>query len=817
MPAIFLQSSQLHTACTLDDLSFETTAELPELEESIGQPRAVEALRFGLSIPRDGFNLFVLGEPGSGRLALVRQMIEEVRLKDAALSDYCYVNNFNVATEPRLLRLPAGRGAQLRDDMQRFVAELGPSISAAFESEEYRARVGALEQGFKDRQEVSLRILGNASLARGVALVRSESGFAFVPVREGGEETLSEDEFEQLPEVRREELQRVIDEFQEPLIKLIAQFPGWRHELQDALKEASREALRKAVVHSLDAIRSRNADLPDALAFLASVETDVVEVGDTLRESHKSEPEMETLLFSGSISIQRYLVNLLVDHADSHAQPVVYETHPTFQNLIGRVESIAHMGTLVSNFTLIRAGALHRANGGYLILDALKVLSQPYAWEGLKRVLSTGEIRIESPGEMVGMASIVQLQPEPITLNVKVILIGEPMIYYLLTEMEADFADLFKVAADLEEDVPRTAQSSASFARLLGTLAKRNHLKALDRQAVTRIIEHAARLANDAERLTTLTRPMLDLLHEADYLAGKATTISREHVEQALAAQMYRADRLRERYYDAIRRGTLLISTAGGLIGQVNGLAAISLGDFSFAHPVRLSAAVRIGDGEMIDIEREIELGGPIHSKGVMILAGFFATRFGRGLPLSFSASIVFEQSYGEVEGDSASLAELCALLSAIGALPIRQNWAITGSVNQYGAVQPIGAVNEKIEGFFDICATGGLTGEQGVIIPASNVKELMLKREVVEAVAAGRFHVATVAHVDDAIELLTGLKIGEANEKGVIPEGTINYIVATSLIELHAARQTTMEVQTKTRRVAARKKKVIAPPGAKK
>ncbi|MBI4741127.1 MAG: AAA family ATPase [Betaproteobacteria bacterium] len=819
MSATILESSQLHTPCTLEDCPFESSAELPDLDESLGQSRAVEALRFGLGMPRDGFNLFVLGGPGSGRHALVRNLVDEVRRKDAPPSDYCYVNNFAAATAPRLLRLPAGRGARLRDDMLRFVAELGPAIATAFESEEYRARVGALEQGFKDRQESVLRALGNASLARGVALVRSESGFAFLPVREGTEEPLSEEEFENLPDAKKETLQGVIEEFQEPLIKVLAQFPAWRRELQDALKDASREVLRNAVVRLLEKIKANYADLPAALAFLQAVEGDVVEIGDTLRESRKSEPEMETLLFSGTISIQRYLVNLLVDNAASASQPVVYETHPTFQNLVGRIENVPHMGTLVSNFTLIRAGALHRANGGYLILDALKLLSQPYAWEGLKRALCAGEIRIEAPAELIGVAGMVstlQLQPEPAPLKVKVILIGEPMIYYLLAEMDAEFADLFKVAADFAEDVPRTAYSSARFACLTATLARQNGLKPLALTAVTRVVEHAARLSGDAERLTTLTRPVLDLLHEADYLAGDAAMVSREHIERALAAQIRRADRLRERYYDAIRRGTLLISTAGELIGQVNGLAAVGLGDFTFAHPVRLSAAVRIGDGEMIDIEREVEMGGPIHSKGVMILAGFFSTRFGRGIPLSFTASIVFEQTYGEVEGDSASLAELCALLSAIGALPVRQGWAITGSVNQYGAAQPIGAVNEKIEGFFDICAAGGLSGEQGVIIPAANVKELMLKREVVEAVAAGRFRVAAVAHVDEAIELLTGLPIGEADEKGVIAEGTINYLVASSLVELHASRLSMVEVQKvqkKRARAPAKKKRAPQPP----
>ena len=810
MPATFLDSTRLHTPCVLDHPAFADTGELPDLDESFGQLRAVEALRFGLGIRRAGFNLFVIGEPGSGRHALVQRLVTEARRKNGAPSDWCYVNNFATAATPRLLQLPAGRGARLRDDMQHFVADLGPAISVAFESEEYRARVGALHEGFKERQESALQELADSALQRGVALVRTASGFAFMPAAEGADETLSEEAFEALPEERRHQLESAIEEFQAPLLKLIGQFPRWRRELQDALREAGRDALRGAVGHLLEDLRPGYLDLPEVLAFLDAVERDVVETGETMREAQKSEPEVETLLFSGTISIQRYLVNLLVDNAGCSGQPVVFESHPTFQNLVGRVEHLAHMGTLVSNFTLIRAGALHRANGGYLIVDAIKLLSQPYAWEGLKRALRSGEVRIESLGEMYGLASTMQLQPEPIPLHIKLILVGEPAIYYLLVEMDPEFADLFKVAADLEEEVPRTPESTALFARQIATLARQDGLKPLARAAVARMIEHAARLACDAERLTTLTRPLADLLYEADYLAGEASVIDCAHIEQALSAQTRRADRLRERYYELIRRGTLLISTGGTLIGQVNALAAVSLGEFIFAHPVRISAAARIGEGEMIDIEREVEMGGPIHSKGVMILAGFFAARFGRGIPLSFTASIVFEQTYGEVEGDSASLAELCALLSAIGAMPIHQNWAITGSVNQYGLVQPIGAVNEKIEGFFDICAAGGLSGEQGVIIPAANVKELMLKRAVVDAVAAGRFRVAVVEHVDDAIELLTGLAIGEADEKGVIAEGTINHTVASRLIELFSFKQTAVEETKKKRSRTASKKKPV-------
>lgn len=811
MPARVLESGQLYTVTRLDDLAFTHTGELPDIDECFAQPRAVEALRFGLGMPHIGFNLFVIGDSDSRRHALARQMVEEVRQKKAAATDYCYVNNFRNPECPALLLLPAGCGAKFRDDMSQMTSRLGQAISMTFESEAYRARVGVLEEDFKQRQESALREIGDLALAQGIVLIHTPSGFAFSPVREGSKEPLEKKAFEQLPVTRQHEILERIKECQVELDKLLGQLPGWRHELQEALRNVGRDAIRSTVIQLLADLRRRYAELPAVLTFLDAVEADVVESGDVWRETRQETPDTETLYFTGTLSALRYQVNLLVENAGDSGQPVIYEDLPTLPNLLGRVEYVAHMGTLIADFTHIRAGALHRANGGYLMLDAGKLLSQPCAWEGLKRALQSGRIRIESIGEIYGLTSTLQLQPEAIPLQVKIILIGEPIIYYLLAELDPEFSDWFKVAADLDDRIERSPANCRQFACWLATQARQSQLKALDREAVRRLIEHAARLAGDAERLSVLPRALLELMQEADYIAGGSGLIAVTHVEQALAARTRRADRLRERVFEAIQRDLMLIATAGELIGQINGLATIAVAGFVFAHPVRLSAAVRIGDGEMIDIEREIELGGAIHSKGVMILAGFFAARFGRGMPLAFNASLVFEQTYGEVDGDSASLAELCALMSAIGAVPIRQHWAVTGSVNQYGAVQPIGAVNEKIEGFFDICASRGLSGEQGVIIPAANVRDLMLKPAVVEAVAAGRFRIAAVDHVDAAIELLTGLPAGEADSNGIIPEGCINYLVAMHLLELHSMKQPPGEARRdRTKHSRRRRKRVL-------
>lgn len=786
-----LRGEQLYKRCHPEHLPFRSSDELADLGEDFAHPRAVEALRFGLDIRRPGYNLFVLGDPGSGRHAVVRRLIEAEYGNDTRPADWCYVNNFADARRPRLIALPAGRGARLRDDMQRFVGELGPAIAAAFESDEHRLRVEALQQEYKEREEGALRALGHEALEHRIALIRTPGGFTFAPMK-NDEETLSSEEFEQLPQARQQELNAHLEAFQEKLQKLVRQFPRWRRETQGKLKAASRDALQSAVGHLIEELRADYADLPAVLAHLDAIERDVVEIGDNLRESQKSEGEMETLLFTGSVSVQRYLVNLLVDNAGSSGRPLVYEDHPTFQNLVGRVEHMAHMGMLVSNFTLIKAGALHRANGGYLVVDAARLLMQPYAWEGLKRILKAAEIRIESLGEMYGLASTQQLEPQAVPLDAKVILVGERMVYYLLAELDPDFAELFKVAADFESEIERSPENTALYARLLASLARRHQLRPLEAGAAARLIEHAARLAEDAERLTTQLRRMTDLLVEADYCAGKAGAerISRPHVEAALAAQERRLDRIREEDRSAILRDVLLIATSGRQVGQANGLAALELGEFVFAHPVRITATARMGEGEMVDIEREVEMGGPIHSKGVLILSSFLAVRYGRLAPLSLDASIVFEQSYGEIEGDSASLAELCALISAIGAIPIKQSLALTGSVNQYGTVQPIGAVNEKIEGFFGICKARGLTGEQGVIIPTANVKHLMLKDEVVQAVAEGRFHIYAVADFDEAIEILTDMPAGIPDAEGVVGKGTVNYQVATTLAEMTAVRQ---------------------------
>jgi lon-related putative ATP-dependent protease len=787
-PTLPLES--LCRRCDPASLGFATTAEVIDSAEVLDQSRAVEAISFGIDIKRSGFNIFVLGESGCGRHATALRLLETKAAGEAVPGDLCYVNNFAEPNKPDLLVLPAGRGARLKADMQQFVSELAKAIAAAFESDEFRARVEALQEEFKEREENALRDLGQASGEDGIALLRTPHGFVFAPIK--GEETMNSEEFQALPDAEKERYGKLIETHGEKLQKLLHQFPRWRREMQTRLKALSRETMELAVGHLIEELKEHYADLANVIAFLDAVLKDVTDSAEELREQKSEGESVSGIAFTGSLPLARYQVNLLVDHADTTAAPVVTEDNPNYANLVGRVDHVAHMGTLITNFTMIMAGALHRANGGYLLLDADKLLTQPYAWEGLKRALKARQLRIESLGQVYGLMSTLTMEPEPLPLDVKVVLVGERLLYYLLREYDPEFDQLFKVAADFDDEVERNADNTLRYARFIATQVRRHGMRPFEAPAVARVIEHAARLADDAERLSAATRLIGNLLTEADHRAGLAGRgkVTRADVDEALAAKRRRVDRLQRAGLDEVRRGIRLIDVAGRQVGQINGLAVIDLGEDRFGHPVRITATARLGEGELVDIERESEMGGAIHSKGVMILSSFLASRFARLQPLSLNASLVFEQSYGPVEGDSASLAELCALLSALSAVPLKQSVAVTGSINQFGQVQAIGGVNEKIEGFFDVCAAKGLSGEQGVVIPAANAIHLMLRDDIVAACAEGKFRIWPVDHADAALEILTGMPIGMPDEKGEVPPDTLNYRIALQLAELSALRQ---------------------------
>ena len=757
-----LGPDDLYRRCDPREIPFDSTDDAADTLESLGQDRAIDAARMAIGIEREGYNLFALGPDGIGKRTMLHQLLGREATREATPSDWCHVYNFDEPRRPRVLRLPPGSASRLRADVARAIAELRVALPAAFESEEHRSRKGELAEAFKHQQEAALEALQRRAKDHGVGVVRTEEGIGLAPLR--GDEVIDPDAFGALPEreqvERKAALQRVTDE----LHALFRELHDGMRPHREALAALDRELAVRVAHRVLDGVRAGYRELPAVLAHLAAVERDVVDnVARFLAKPDDGVPQLLARALHGDDAddgkLRRYEVNVMIDHGDARGAPVIYEDHPTYANLIGRIEHMQELGALVTDFTLIRPGALHRANGGYLLLDAIKLLQQPYAWDALKRALRTRQIRIESLGQVLGVASTTTLEPEPIALDTKVVLLGDRLLYYLLATLDPEFGDLFKVMADFEEDVDRRAGADAAYARLVAGLVRQEGLRAFGRGAVARVIEHAARLASDAQRLSIRLRAIRELLREADYWAAQAHggAVTAEDVQRAIDAQQRRAGRLRERMLDAIRRAAILIDTGGERVGQVNGLSVIELGGHAFGHPTRITARARVGKGDVVDIEREVELGGPIHSKGVLILAGLLGARYAPRVPLALSASIVFEQSYGGVEGDSASLAELCALLSAIAEVPLAQALAITGSVNQHGDVQPIGGVNEKIEGFFDVCRARGLSGAQGVVIPRGNVQHLMLRKDVIAAVVERRFHIHAAGTVDEALALLAG------------------------------------------------------------
>jgi predicted ATP-dependent protease len=767
-------------------LPFESTLDLADHDEAIGQDRAVEAVRFAIGMRHRGFNLFALGEEGTGRRNLILRTLNRAAAERPVPDDWAYVDNFAEPAKPRALRLPAGRAKSLERDMDHLMDELMQALPAAFESDEYRGHRRLIEEDQKERQETALGEVQEQAAARGVSLIRTPVGLGLAPLKDG--EVVSPDDFKQLPETEQEYHRAALEAMQQQLEDVIKRIPRWERDTRARIRELEQEVAGKVIAHLMDEVAGAWADLPAVARYLGDVARDVAEnVAEFIGNGEDSEakaPPRRRAHRHAEGHFRRYRVNVLVNNAGASGAPVVMETYPTQPNVIGRVEHIAQFGALITDFNLIRAGALHRANGGYLVMDARKLLMNPFAWEDLKRALRAREVRIESPGQALGLMSTLSLEPEPIPLDVKVVLIGDPQLYYMLSHHDPEFGDLFKVSADFHWRMDRDDGNTLLLARSIATLARKEGLRPLDRAAIARVIEQASRDVGNAGWLSTRMASLADLVREADYWAGQgcAERVGASHVEQAVAAAIRRQDRVRDDVQAEFQSGTLHVETSGEVIGQINGLAVMDMGRFAFGHPSRITARVRLGKGDVIDIEREIQLGGPIHGKGVLILSSFLSARFGGDRPLSLTATLVFEQTYGGIEGDSASSTELYALLSALAEAPIRQSLAVTGSVDQFGRVQAVGGINEKIEGFFDLCRARGLDGSHGVLIPATNVGHLMLRKDVVEACAQGLFAVHAIETIDQGIELLTGITAGTVDSRGRFPPGTINRRVATRL-----------------------------------
>jgi lon-related putative ATP-dependent protease len=661
------------------------------------------------------------------------------------------------------------------------------ALPAGYERDDYRARRDILDQQLKQRHETAFGDLQHRAQEKGIALIRTPVGLALAPAAKG--EVIGPEAFNQLPEAEQERIKTDIQALQGDLEGIVRRIPDWEREHRQALRELNRATTAAVVGHLLQDIRAKYQDLPEVVDYLQAAERDLMETAEEVLKSAREGQEQAAVdtIADGPPWARKYQVNVMVDNGAVQGAPVVYEDHPTHFNMVGRIEQMARFGALLTDFNLILPGALHRANGGYLVLDVEPLLASGFGWESLKRALRAGEIRTASLEQMLSVASTVSLEPQPIPLSLKVVLVGAPRIYYLLAGLDPEFHELFKVAADFDDRVPRSPENMGLYAQLLGSMVRREKLRPLDRAAAARSVEYASRLTEDRDKLSTRVADLMDLLHEADHIAGRAEheRIGSADIQAAIDAQINRADRYYHRVQEEIGRNTIRVETEGQQIGQVNGLSVVGIGGFSFGQPSRITARIRLGHGEVIDIEREVALGGPLHSKGVLILAGFLGGRFGRDAPLSLTASLVFEQSYGGVDGDSASSAELYALMSALADVPIRQSFAVTGSVDQLGRVQAIGGVNEKIEGFFDVCRTKGFSGEQGVMIPASNVRHLMLRHDVVDAARAGRFRIIPVESIDQGIELLTGIPAGAIDISGQYPAGTINQRIAARFAAL--------------------------------
>ncbi len=795
LPPPALTFDELRRVVDPATLKFATTAELEPITGLIGQDRALAALEFGMDMRAHDYNIFVLGPPASGKRTAIKAQLAVHAKTERAPDDWVYVYNFDEPNRPKALRLPPGRARPFAKGMIAALDELRAVVPSILEGDDYQSRRRAIEARFQSGQEEALEALDTRAKAQGIAVLRTPQGFAFAPMLDGT--VIKPESFAGLPPDMQIEKRRQMEALERELAEVLSQVPKADKVRRGQLQALNEDVAKRAIVGALDDLVAAFAGLPQVVTYIEAASADLVHnlAIFTTSEEESNAPIKVSVETARDPRYRRYLVNVMVAAGDGGTPtagtgavtgaPVVEEINPVYANLIGRIEHVAQNGNLVTDFLLMKPGALHRANGGALLIDARKVLLSPYAYEALKRALKSREIRMEQPSEIAGALTTVQsLDPEPIPLDVKVIMIGEREIYYTLAQNDPDFLGLFKVQADFDDAIVRNDDTDTAYARIIASIVREHKLKALDASGVARVIEEGARMADDREKLSISIGRISDLVREANYWATKAkrTVTTREDVARAVRAEIQRSDRMRDRAQETIDRGVVLVDLAGEKVGQINGLAVLQLGNFSFGRPSRITARVRMGAGRITDIEREAKLAGPLHTKGMMILWGFLAGRYAQDVPLALAASLVFEQSYGGVDGDSASSTELYALLSALSEVPIKQGFAVTGSVNQWGEVQAIGGVNEKIEGFFDVCRAKGLTGEQGVLVPRSNVQHLMLREDVVDAVAVGKFSVHGVSSIDHGIELLTGVAAGARGADGQYPTGSINARVEARL-----------------------------------
>ena len=775
---------KLCNVCDPNFLQCESTMNLKPLVEIVGQERAVRALKFGLGIKNHGFNIYVSGSPGTGRRTAVKNFVGETAQTQPIPPDWCYVNNFSNQYEPKAIKLPSGKGKTFQTDMKQFIENIKSALPKAFESEDYIKRREVTLKGLEIQRKAIIDKLSAKAQSEGFTIQSSPVGLLLIPVLDG--KPLAEEEILALPQKTKQKLQEKHDKLEAELQNTMRQLIDMERQIHDTVKKLNREVALYATGSQINSLIEKYQNLIEVTDYLKEVQNDIL---DNLtqfirRDTEKQQQLPFPLPWAQEEPFKKYEVNVIIDNFNTKGAPVVMEVNPTYHNLFGRTEKEAQFGALTTDFTMIRAGALHKANGGYLIVQVEDLLKNPFAYDGLKRSIRDKTIVIEEPEERYGFISIKTIKPQPIPLTAKIMLIGTPYLYQLMFSMDTDFRELFKVKAEFDTAMDRNDENIKQHSTFICTLCNKENLKHFSSSALAKIIEYSSRLAEDQYKLSTQFALISDLAREASFYATEenAEFVTNEHVKKAIEEKIYRSKLVQEKIQEMIQRGFFLIDTAEECIGQTNGLSVVGLGDFAFGMPSRVTASIGLGREGVVDIEREAKMGGPIHTKGVLILSGYINDKYARDKPLSLSARLVFEQNYEGVEGDSASSTELYTILSALSGLPIKQNIAVTGSVNQKGEVQAIGGVNEKIEGFFEVCKLKGLTNHQGVMIPESNVQNLMLKEEVVEAVKAGKFNIYSVKTIDEGIEMLTDRKAGIRRDDGTFEEGTINYLVDKQL-----------------------------------
>jgi lon-related putative ATP-dependent protease len=782
-----LPVEKLRKECDPNFMQCESTHDLAPLSEIIGQERAVRALKFGLGIKDHGFNMYVAGYPGTGRKTAVKNFVEAQAKAQPVPPDCCYVNNFANPYEPKAIQLPAGKGKEFRDDIKNFIENVvRNALPKAFESEDYVARRESTIQGLENQRKQLIDELNQKAQREGFVIQTTPIGLLLIPVLDG--KPLSEEEMLALPQKMKDKIQEKREKLEAEFRNTMRQLIDMERKIHEALKKLNKEVALYTIGNQVESLVEKYKDTPEVTTYLKDVQNDIL---DNLQQFVKrGEPQQQLpfpMPWMKEDLYKKYEVNVVIDNSDTKGAPVIVETNPTYHNLLGRTEKEAQFGALTTDFSMIRAGAIHKANGGYLIVPVEELLRNPFSYDGLKRDLRDRNIAIEEPEERYGFLSVKTLKPQPIPLTAKVILIGDPYIYQLLFQLDTDFRELFKIKAEFDTVMDRTDDKVMQYAAWVCALCEKENLKHLDGTGVAKLVEYSSRIADDQYKLSTQFSHIADIIREANYYASQenAEFINGNHVKKAIEEKVYRSKLIQEKIQEMITRGFFLIDTVEQMVGQVNGLSVMGLGDFAFGNPSRVTASIGLGREGVIDIEREAKMGGPIHTKGVLILSGYINDKYTRDKLLSLSARLVFEQNYEGVEGDSASSTELYSILSALSGLPIKQNIAVTGSVNQKGEVQAIGGVNEKVEGFFEVCKLKGFTGQQGVMIPESNVQNLMLKEEVVEAVKADKFSIYSVKTIDEGIEVLTGAKAGQRGADGTFEEGTVNYLVDKQLREM--------------------------------